>query len=484
MDERNLPHSSWDYCFGGILIFLNLWVSGCSLEWKLLCCTAWGAPWVWALALRMCAREKKDLPFPAKGGEVGHSDIWFSTSSFRSVSLSFTSHFDVNGWLGLGDESQTHILVTLSLHVILASESWVSFNSATTKVPGGCLALSSSRRWRRCEVLPQLPPWSSTDPWGLWGAGGAGAVKLVGPCHTVITALHRIPRQVLPPSGGWDQCRQGCHPRLEELGAPLAAGLIVSLCMHAWSRERARLRVRAAHRLGASSHGVGGGGWPDAETKRSCSWRASAWPFLQVGFSVTLYAESAHPNRGWLLSWGCVCFLAAQGFLFCLFTSALALASAFRCVGEKKEPGWGGRRLTRSPDPHSAPIPPAFCTLPLFFPPFLFPLPFYFFLSSPPFLPSLPSVVGSVFWYFLPPPLRPAVRPRPVAPCGSVRLRGAHACPRPQPTLCGPAAMRAAWRGAACWRRRRSGPGSPRPGKELRISHLRLIAWLPRSLCP
>lgn len=44
--------------------------------------------------------------------------------------------------------------------------------------------------------------------------------------------------------------------------------------------------------------------------------------------------------------------------------------------------------------------------------------------------------------------------------------------------------MRAAWRGVACWRRRRSGPGSPRPGKALRVSHLRPIARLPRSLCP
>lgn len=72
VDERNFPHSSWDYCL----------VSGCSLEWKMPCCTALGAPWVWALASRICTREKKGLAFPAKGGEVGHSrhllqHFWF-----------------------------------------------------------------------------------------------------------------------------------------------------------------------------------------------------------------------------------------------------------------------------------------------------------------------------------------------------------------------------------------------------------------------
>lgn len=82
----------------------------------------------------------------------------------------------------------------------------------------------------------------------------------------------------------------------------------------------------------------------------------------------------------------------------------------------------GGKEASQKPRP---PAPrrsrPHFARFLSFFLLFLFPLPFYFFLSSPPFLPSLPSVVGSVFWYFLPPPLRPAVRPRPVAPCGSAR---------------------------------------------------------------
>lgn len=163
------------------------------------------------------------------------------------------------------------------------------------------------------------------------------------------------------------------------------------------------------------------------------------------------YTQSRHtPTAAGCFPGGACASLPLRAFCFVYLLRLSLWLQPFAVLERRKSQAGGGRRLTRSPDPRSAPIPPAFCTLPLFFPPFLFPLPFYFFLSSPPFLPSLPSVVGSVFWYFLPPPLRPAVRPRPVAPCGSVRLRGAHACPRPQPTLCGPAAMRAAWRGAAC----------------------------------
>lgn len=107
-------------------------------------------------------------------------------------------------------------------------------------------------------------------------------------------------------------------------------------------------------------------------------------------------------------------------FVLLIYSGSRFGFSLSLCWGEERARlGRGGRRRARSPDPRSAPIPPAFCTLPFFFPPFLFPLPFYFFLSSPLFLPSLPSVVGSVFWYFLPPPPQAAVRPRPVAPCGS-----------------------------------------------------------------
>lgn len=216
------------------------------------------------------------------------------------------------------------------------------------------------------------------------GSQTRGAVSRCGSC-----AAPDPPSSPASP-GGCDQRRQGRHPRLEELGAPLAAGLIVSLCMHAWSRERARLRVRAAHRSGASRHGVGGGGWPGAETKRSCSWRASAWPFLQVGFSITLYAGSAHPRRGWLRSWGCVCLLAAQGFLFCLFTPALALASASRCAGEKKEPGLGGGKGGEPEAPTPAPrrSRPHFARFLSFFLLFCFPSPSIF--SSLPPLSSLP----------------------------------------------------------------------------------------------
>lgn len=112
-----------------------------------------------------------------------------------------------------------------------------------------------------------------------------------------------------------------------------------------------------------------------------------------------------------------------------------------------------------------------------FLPPFFFSSP-SIFSSIPPSLPSLPSVVGSVFWYFLPPPPPPSSCPAAArrsalsVPLGE-RLRGAHACPlHPIPRV--------------SWRRRcgrRGGGGGARRAEGGRPDQVRRAGLPPSPGC-
>lgn len=216
---------------------------------------------------------------------------------------------------------------------------------------------------------------------------------------------------------------------------------------------------------------------------------------------------SVNPKEGCCLLGGRVCLhdFCLGGWVFCFIYSALASASP--CVEENKETNSGGGEESQTePSPSGAgwerpgrsrgrcrgPRRGAGSRAPrplradparilhvsfLFFLPFFF-LPLLFFPLFPPlFPPSLPSVVGSVFWYFLPPPPPPsscpaAARRSALSVLREERLRGAHACPRhPIPRVSWQRRCRR--RGGGGRARRAEGGAArgarpPRPGKTRR----------------
>lgn len=106
-------------------------------------------------------------------------------------------------------------------------------------------------------------------------------------------------------------------------------------------------------------------------------------------------------------------------FVLLIYSGSRFGFSLSLCWGEERARLGGGKEASQKPRPPLRADPARILHASFLFSSFFVSPPLLFFPLFPPFLPSLPSVVGSVFWYFLPPPPQAAVRPRPVAPCGS-----------------------------------------------------------------
>lgn len=117
---------------------------------------------------------------------------------------------------------------------------------------------------------------------------------------------------------------------------------------------------------------------------------------------------------------GACAFLPLRAFCFAYLLRLSLWLQPLAVLGRRKSQAWGGRKeASQKPRPPLRADPARILHASFLFSSFFVSPPLLFFPLFPPFLPSLPSVVGSVFWYFLPPPPQAAVRPRPVAPCGS-----------------------------------------------------------------
>lgn len=117
---------------------------------------------------------------------------------------------------------------------------------------------------------------------------------------------------------------------------------------------------------------------------------------------------------------GACAFLPLRAFCFAYLLRLSLWLQPLAVLGRRKSQAWeGGKEASQKPRPPLRADPARILHASFLFSSFFVSPPLLFFPLFPPFLPSLPSVVGSVFWYFLPPPPQAAVRPRPVAPCGS-----------------------------------------------------------------
>lgn len=116
---------------------------------------------------------------------------------------------------------------------------------------------------------------------------------------------------------------------------------------------------------------------------------------------------------------GACAFLPLRAFCFAYLLRLSLWLQPLAVLGRRKSQAGGGKEASQKPRPPLRADPARILHASFLFSSFFVSPPLLFFPLFPPFLPSLPSVVGSVFWYFLPPPPQAAVRPRPVAPCGS-----------------------------------------------------------------